>query len=167
MPFEIHLCAKGCLCLLANQKEDQNSSWMVDEVVLTTPQTSVHSLSRSVPRKKNHCLIGTNSGVMRNSVQVRSHNFGFTVIKRVYSHKAGPQAPCWNSSPLESNENQHYKSQLSCGHMPEAVHRVLSITYGVGLPLIILLYFHLSLVSCFNCYLTKSKISWEWRSGRK
>lgn len=148
MPFEIHHCAKGCLYLLANQKEAQNSSWMVDEVVLTTPQTSVHSLSRSVPRKKNHCLIGTNSGVMSNSVQVRSHNFGFTVIKQDLRLLA-------ETPPLESNENQHYKSQLSCGHMPEAVHRVLSITYGVGLPLIILLYFHLSLVSCHNSYLMK------------
>lgn len=40
MPFEIHLCAKGCLYLLALQKEGQNSSWTVDEVVLSTPQTS-------------------------------------------------------------------------------------------------------------------------------
>lgn len=118
------LCAKGWLYLLTLQKGGQNSSWRDWGVVLPRAQTSAAHPSAGLCRGR---ALTASLALLQAYRSCRARRESEL---RVYSHKAQPQAPSWNSSPSKSNENQQYKSKLPCGALPEAAHKVLRMMYG-------------------------------------
>lgn len=152
MPVEIHLSAKGWLYLLTLQKRGPNSSWRAwGGCADYIHRPRLHSPSRSAPRKNIHCLTGTASGVMLNSVRVRSHNFGFTVIKQGLRLLAETLLH-WNPMKIH-NINPNFPV-VTCQrqHM-----RCWEWCIVLGLPLILALYLHLSLVPCLIASLLNQK----------